>query len=100
MYPIALIRLAPHTHLISEVIFAYRVEHIEGQGRLVQGANPVDDSARDAPYVTRPKPARNAPDGELELPFEQNSHLLVGMRMVGHDRSRLEANHRQHQVIP
>ena len=58
--------------------------------RSVQRADAVEDPAGDAPDVAGAEEARHAPHGELELPLQEDSHLLVRMGVLGHEGAGLE----------
>ena len=81
----------------SQIVFPDRVEHVERDGGAVEGADTVRDTTGDAPDVARAEPAGHAADGELEPPFEEDAHLLVGMGVLGHDGPGREVHDREHE---
>jgi hypothetical protein len=83
-----------------QVIFPDRVEHVERDSGAIQGANAVRYAARYAPDLARAEDPGDAPDGEFEASFQQDTHLLVGVGVIGDDGPRLEVDDREHDPAP
>jgi hypothetical protein len=73
------------------------MKDVDGDGRLVKGAHPVNNPAGDAPDVAGAKQPGDSIDGEFKPSRKQDAHLLMGVGMIGNERVGLKGDVRDHE---
>src|SRR5581483_8465897 len=76
-----------------------RGEDLDEHRALRPGLDVVGHVREDPPHPARPELARLAADPEAERALEQHADLLVGVRVLGDDRARVELDHPERHAL-